>query len=808
MTEQEETLENYEQKLLNLALKAENNKFDFSSSKPLDILKNIFGHNGFKPQQLEIITRILNGEGSTLGIMPTGGGKSVCFQIPALIRENLTVVVSPLIALMKDQIDNLAKKEIYTAFFVNSSISENTKERILDLVENKKVRLLYLAPESLKSERILEVLKKLDIGLFVIDEAHCISTWGHNFRPDYLRLPEIIEELNHPQILALTATATKEVEDDIQKQLKTQCKVFKASFDRPNLYIDVIPLGKNVKKELFLISLLKQLEGSTIIFVTYRTTSEKISKILNSNGIRSVHYHAGLDREVREKIQNQFISGEVRVIVATIAFGMGIDKADIRNIIHYNIPQSIENYYQEIGRAGRDGNLSNCIVLFTKTDEDKIKDLIASSWPDKNKIENIIAYLKSRNSKYIFTTTKKICFDCDIKEIPTNLILHRLEESGAIKIFTNIIYQVKPLFNKSHSKIIEKNPKYEMDLKKIFSCDFFKNSRRTWLVLEELVDQTGLNYFRILEILNHLRKNGYLKFSEIMRKDLIWIKDKINDFDISPLVNLFDSILNHDLSKVDLLIKSLTKHGCIRKNILEYFNEPHLRDNCEMCSYCVGDKLAEEIEPEINENYASDEEIKNLIDLELYSYKQNLPLTLLISVAQNMEIEEKDFVKILVGKLHKLSSKWKFELDCYGILDNFKNQEIVLEELLKGLIDKELISEEIDGALRITKKGINYLCDNLQEKRAEVKSKKEIPIDLPVGVERTQIKDRFKSNYHEKLEKTKEKYPNAYEPWTSEADEKIKQLYNQGKSNSELSKIFQRRSGAIRSRLKKIGLIE
>ena len=539
MTEQEETLENYEQKLLNLALKAENNKFDFSSSKPLDILKNIFGHNGFKPQQLEIITRILNREGSTLGIMPTGGGKSVCFQIPALIRENLTVVVSPLIALMKDQIDNLAKKEIYTAFFVNSSISESTKERILYLVENKKVKLLYLAPESLKSERILEVLKKLDIGLFVIDEAHCISTWGHNFRPDYLRLPEIIEELNYPQILALTATATKEVEEDIQKQIKTQCKVFKASFDRPNLYIDVVSLGKNVKKELFLVSLLKRLKGSTIVFVTYRTTSEKISEILNSNEIKSVHYHAGLDREVREKIQNQFISGESRVIVATIAFGMGIDKADIRNIIHYNIPQSIENYYQEIGRAGRDGNSSNCIVLFTKTDEDKIKDLISSSCPDENKIKNIISYLKSRNSKYIFTTTKKICFDCDIKEIPTNLILHRLEESGAIKIFTNIIYQVKPLFGESHSKIIEKNPKYEKDLKKIFSCDFFKNSRRTWLVLEELVDQTGLNYFRILEILNELRKEKCLKFSEIMRKDLIWIKDKINDFDITPLVNLF-----------------------------------------------------------------------------------------------------------------------------------------------------------------------------------------------------------------------------------------------------------------------------
>src|SRR3989344_5817980 len=695
-----------------LISKTKNIDLDFSKLSPNQILKEFFGYNGFKPQQFEIITRILNREGNTLGIMPTGGGKSMCFQIPALIQKDLTVVVSPLIALMKDQIDNLNKREIYTAFFINSSISENTKEKILDLVEKKKVKLLYLAPESLKSERILEVLKKLEIGLFVIDEAHCISTWGHNFRPDYLRLPEIIEEFNHPQILALTATATKEVEEDIQKQLKTQCKVSKASFDRPNLYIDVVSLGKNVKKELFLVSLLKLLKGSTIVFVTYRTTSEKISEILNLNEIKSVHYHAGLDREVREKIQNQFISGESRVIVATIAFGMGIDKADIRNIIHYNIPQSIENYYQEIGRAGRDGNPSNCVVLFTKTDEDKIKDLISGSWPDENKIKNIISYLKSRNSKYIFTTAKKICFDCDIKEIPTNLILHRLEESGAIKIFANIIYQVKPLFNKNYFKILEENTEYKKDLEKIFSCDFFKTSRRAWLVLEELVDKTGLNYFRILEILNHLRKNGYLKFSEIMRKDLIWIKDKINDFDISPLVNLFDSILNHDLSKVDLLIKSLTKHGCIRKNILEYFNEPHLKDNCERCSYCAEDKLAEEIKPEINENYANDEEIEELIGLEGYSDEKNLSLTLLISVAQNREIEEKDFVKILVGKLHKLSSKWKFELDCYGILDNFKNQEIVLEELLKGLINKELISEEIDGTLRITKKGIKYLLDN------------------------------------------------------------------------------------------------
>ena len=475
--------------------------------------------------------------------------------------------------------------------------------------------------------------------------------------------------------------------------------------------------------------------------------------------------------------------------MATIAFGMGIDKADIRNIIHYNIPQSIENYYQEIGRAGRDGNHSNCIILLTKGDVFKIKDLISSSWPNENKIKNIISYLKGRNSDYFFTTPRNICFDCDIKETPTNLILHRLEEFGAIKIFTNVFYQVKPLFSKSYSKIVEENPKYKKDLEKIFSCDFFKNKRRIWLILEEVMDGTGLNYFRILEILNHLKKDNYLKFSEIRRKDLIWIKDKINNFDIVPLVNLFDSILNHDLSKVDLLIKSLTKRGCIRKNILEYFDEPHLKDNCKMCSYCVGDRLAKEIEPKINENYASDEEIEGLMDLEINSSK--LPLTLLTSVAQNKEIPQKDFVKILVGNLHKWSSKWKFKLDCYGILDNIKNQEVVLEEIFKGLINKEFISEEIDGTLRITRKGINYLYNN-----------------LPIRLERKQIKDISKSNYHERLGKIKEKYPNAYEHWTSEADEKIKKLYHQGKSNSELSKIFERRSGAIRSRLKKLGLIE
>ena len=787
MTEDKKSIGEYEKKLLELASKAENGNHDFSKLSPLEVLKDIFSHNGFKPQQQEIITRILDKGGHSLGIMPTGGGKSLCFQIPALIQKNLTVVISPLIALMKDQIDNLVKKGTNTAFFVNSSITERTKERIIGLVENNKVKLLYLAPESLKSDRILDVLKKVEIDLFVIDEAHCISTWGHNFRPDYLRLPEMIQELGSPQILALTATATKEVEDDIQKQLKIKCKVFKSSFDRPNLFIAIVPLEPKVKKESFLIELLKKsLKGPTIVFASYRKTTEKLSNLLKAEGIKSVHYHAGLDREARENIQNQFISDECDVIVATIAFGMGIDKANIRNIVHYNLPQSIENYYQEIGRAGRDGNISNCVLLLTKSDEFKIKSLIASSWPNKQKIKDIISYMEDKNSKYFFTTTRKLFFDCDVKEIPANLILHRLEEAEAIRIYTNVLHQIKPLFAKSHLKTIEDAPlKYKKDLENIFSCDFFK-SRRSWMSFEEIMEHTNLNYFRILEIFNYLRDNDLLKFPETRRQDLIWVREELNNFDIKPLVELFDSILTHDLEKVELLIKSLSVSGCIRGSILKYFDEPHLKEHCEMCSNCTSDELTSNIELEIDENYASDKEIELVKDLNVDTAKDTLPITLLKSVAIEKNISENDFVNILVGDLHHFSSRWKFNLNCYELLDEFKNKKIVLAKILEGLIENEHLKEEVDGTLRITKKGIKYVLEKNDETESD-----EIP----------------KSSYHKKLEKIKEKYPNAYENWTSEADEKIKRLYHEGKSNSELSEIFQRKPGAIRSRLKKLGLI-
>ena len=248
-----------------------------------------------------------------------------------------------------------------------------------------------------------------------------------------------------------------------------------------------------------------------------------------------------------------------------------------------------------------------------------------------------------------------------------------------------------------------------------------------------------------------------------------------------PLVNILNSILKHDLQKVDLLIESLTTTECIRKSILEYFDEQNLKDNCEMCSNCVGEKLASNIKVEVDKNYATDEEIRETRHFPVDVVEDAVPLTLLKCITQEQDILEKDVVKILVGDLHRLSSRWKFQLNCYGLLGNFKDKSIVLDKSLEGLINNKLISKEIDGSLRITKKGMQYVLENTKPS---------------------------KSSYHKKLEKIKEKYPNAYENWTPEADEKIKKFHYEGKSTSELSEIFQRKPGAIRSRLKKLGLLK
>lgn len=339
-------------------------------------LKRFFGFDSFKGSQLNIITNVLE-RNNTFVIMPTGGGKSLCYQLPALLSSGTAIIVSPLIALMKNQVDAIrgVSEDEAIAHVLNSSLSKSEVTRVKNDITEGRTKLLYVAPESLTKQDNIDFFTKVDISFFAIDEAHCISEWGHDFRPEYRRLREIFEKISNVPVIALTATATPKVQYDIQKNLNMlDAKVFKSSFNRDNLYYDIRP-KQQVAKEI--IKYVRSKEGkSGIIYCLSRKKVEEIAEILQVNGVRALPYHAGLDASTRAKHQDMFLMEETDVIVATIAFGMGIDKPDVRYVIHHDIPKSIESYYQETGRAGRDGGEGECIAFYSYKDIEKLEKFL------------------------------------------------------------------------------------------------------------------------------------------------------------------------------------------------------------------------------------------------------------------------------------------------------------------------------------------------------------------------------------------------------------------------------------------------
>jgi ATP-dependent DNA helicase RecQ len=333
-------------------------------------LKEVFGYGQFRGNQEIVIRNILDGR-NTFVIMPTGAGKSLCYQLPALMKEGLTIVISPLIALMKNQVDQLNAYNV-DARFLNSTLSKGEITRLKKDCMNNAVKLLYVAPESLTKEENIEFLKKVNIAFVAIDEAHCISEWGHDFRPEYRRIKTIIQQFGNLSVIALTATATPKVQLDIQKNLQMEdADVFMSSFNRKNLYYEVRP-KKETKKQL--IRFMRDNKGkSGIVYCLSRKKVEEIAQLLCVNGFKAAPYHAGLDQDIREKNQDDFLNEEVDIIVATIAFGMGIDKPDVRFVVHYDVPKSLEGYYQETGRSGRDGLEGHCLMFYSHNDLNKLE---------------------------------------------------------------------------------------------------------------------------------------------------------------------------------------------------------------------------------------------------------------------------------------------------------------------------------------------------------------------------------------------------------------------------------------------------
>ena len=347
------------------------------SSQLSSELKKYFGFSSFKGEQEEVIKSLLEGQ-DTFVIMPTGGGKSMCYQLPALLMEGTAIVVSPLIALMKNQVDAIRgfSSGDHIAHFMNSSLNKTELTKVKSDLAEGKTKLLYVAPETLTKQANIDFFKTINISFFAIDEAHCISEWGHDFRPEYRRLREIIEAIDRVPIIALTATATPKVQQDIQKNLgMTSANVFKASFNRSNLYYEVNPKHKEANSQI--VKYVNQFKGkSGIIYCLSRKKVEELAETLQVNGIKALPYHAGLDASSRAKHQDMFLMEEVDVIVATIAFGMGIDKPDVRFVIHHDIPKSLEGYYQETGRAGRDGGEGKCVAFYSYKDIEKLEKFL------------------------------------------------------------------------------------------------------------------------------------------------------------------------------------------------------------------------------------------------------------------------------------------------------------------------------------------------------------------------------------------------------------------------------------------------
>ena len=422
-----------------------------------EVLKKYFGFSRFKGNQELIIRNVLAGK-DTFVLMPTGGGKSLCYQLPSLLMDGTAIVISPLIALMKNQVDSMRSfsEEDGIAHFLNSSLTKLQIEKVKQDVLNQKTRLLYVAPESLTKEENINFLKNVKISFYAIDEAHCISEWGHDFRPEYRRIRPIINKIGPAPLIALTATATPKVQHDIQKNLAMlDASIFKSSFRRPNLYYEIRP-KKNVTKEI--IKYIKNNHGkSGIIYCLSRKKVEELTETLKVNGIKALPYHAGMDSVTRTENQDKFLMEDADVIVATIAFGMGIDKPDVRFVIHYDIPKSLEGYYQETGRAGRDGGEGRCIAFYSYKDIQKLEKFmqgkpVAEQEIGKQLLLETVSYAESSLCRvrqllsYFGEEMKEKCNNCDNCLHPK----HQFEGQEYIVKVLNVILAVKEKFKADH----------------------------------------------------------------------------------------------------------------------------------------------------------------------------------------------------------------------------------------------------------------------------------------------------------------------------------------------------------------------
>lgn len=549
------------------------------------LLRERFGFADFKPGQEAAIAHLLAGD-SAAAVFPTGGGKSLCYQLPALLFPGLTLVVSPLLALMKDQIDALRELGVAAAR-LDSTLDADATREVVAAVRDGAVRILYVAPERFQNERFRALAEAVPISLFAVDEAHCISEWGHNFRPDYLKLPRIAADCGAERVLALTATATPRVLEDVCRGFGIDpARAVRTGFYRPNLELLVSPTTPGERDALLVERLRGRDPGSTIVYVTLQRTAEEVTQRLRSAGFDAQAYHAGMDAERRETVQDGFLASDRQVVVATIAFGMGIDKPDIRQVVHYNLPKSLENLAQEIGRAGRDGAPAVCELLPALADLDVLANFAYGDTPSLEAVRGLVGEVLT-SGPAIEVSHYDLSQRHDIRILVVKTLLTYLELGGYVAAGTPryASYRFQPKV--SSAEILGRFAGDRQELLR----DVFRRAKkgRTWLTLDldAVARELRQPRDRLVRALDYLAQQDLLVLEASGVRHPYRVLQAPDDLDLLA-TELHERTLEHEEREVERLgqvVELLTLDGCLTAALCEYFGEP-IPGPCGHCIWC------------------------------------------------------------------------------------------------------------------------------------------------------------------------------------------------------------------------------
>ena len=553
-------------------------------------LEQVFGYPQFRAGQEAVVSAVLAGR-SAAAIFPTGSGKSLCYQLPALLLPHLTLVVSPLLALMQDQLAFLQRHGIAAAS-IDSAQSREDASSVMARAKAGELKILMISVERLKNERFRNFLQQVPISLLVVDEAHCISEWGHNFRPDYLKLPDYQRQFNIPQALLLTATATPNVIADMQTKFAiAEADVITTGFYRANLNLWVEPVSGAAKRQRLVQWMGARIGQPSIVYVTLQRTAEQIAEHLNQHGISANAYHAGLPHEQRESIQRQFMGGQLNCIVATIAFGMGIDKSDIRNVVHFDLPKSIENYSQEIGRAGRDGQPSDCLVLANRDSLNVLENFVYGDTPELQGIRCVLDELREAMAEGQWEFMLLPLSDqSNIRQLPLKTLLVQLELRGLIAPRYAYFAEYRFKFLIEPELLLTK---FEGERQQFVSAIIQTSSRaRTWATVnfDTLYSQHQADRNRVVKALDFFQEKGWIELESKQMTEVYSLL--VEDFDAAALSQelhaYFTAHERGEIERIHAMLALFASDTCLSYRLAQYFGDEQAPRQCGHCSVCAG----------------------------------------------------------------------------------------------------------------------------------------------------------------------------------------------------------------------------